>query len=423
MSKRKLARGAVALIAVLVAAVVAWWSYHLARTRAHWQQALVTLEQQDFPRSHACLAPCVAWWRDDLEVRLRAASAARLAQQYDEAEALLAFCEQRADTTRDAVRRERALLQVEQGDFQGHLEFLAPRGPRDPKLSAETLDALAHGLAHTFFTSTALECLGRLLDQDPDHVRGNLLAGDIHTQMKYPEQAVPHFERAVQRLPHVVAPRLRLAECLLMLGQTQQAAGHLRFLRDNCPDEPAVGMARARLHVYRAELEEAKRLLDEVLARHADDVDALVERGTVEFHHGDPQRALSWLERAVAINPDRLEAWSMLANCHEALGRTEPKQRCQDQVARINREVGEALRRSLTVIQERPTNLELRADVADCWERLHEPDKAIGWRFCVLQVDAGHRPTHMALARLLQAQGQPHRAARHRALAGQEPIP
>ncbi len=68
-------------------------------------------------------------------------------------------------------------------------------------------------------------------------------------------------------------------------------------------------------------------------------------------------------------------------------------------------------------MQEQVNDVSLRIDLAERYERLHEPAKAIQWRMCVLHLDPAHAPTHRALARLFEQTGQPHRAARHRGLA------
>ena len=419
MTKVRLSGWAAGVVAASVAAAAAWWSFQQAQARHHWHEAKLALELQDANRARAHLAQCLSWWHVRSDVRLLAAQAARLADQFDEAEEHLAFCEQLAAATPDeTLRRERALLQVQQGDYRDHLDLLAPNGPTDPQLSADVLDVIAHGYASTFYTAQAVDCLRRLSQFDPEHVRGNLLAGKIYATMRFYGQAIGFFEKAVQRFPDALAPRLELAKCLLELGEVRQAAAHLDALHQRFPDETEVLFAQALIYVYRAQANEAKRVLQQILNSQPDHVDALVELGRLEFRHGDPKDALGWLHKAIAVNPDKIEAWDAQARCHEALSQAEEAERCRQELSRLNRELGEATRLALMATQEKPDDLNLRFETANRFERLHDPVKAVQWRFCTLQLDPAHQPTHRALAQFFERNGQPHRAARHRALGG-----
>jgi predicted Zn-dependent protease len=235
--------------------------------------------------------------------------------------------------------------------------------------------------------------------------------------MKYDDQAREHFERAVRRLPDARRPRLRLAECLLKLGEAREAERHLRALDERSPDDPGVLLALARLHEYRGQVTEARRASDRLLDLRPAHGDGLVERGHLELHHGDARDALPGLRRAVEAHPGRADAWEALARCQEALEQSAEAQHSRDELARVKRELGELTRLALVVTQEKANDVALRAEVAERYERLGDFDRAIPWRICVLQLDPAHRPTHAALANLFEKTGQPHRAARHRALA------
>ena len=60
-------------------------------------------------------------------------------------------------------------------------------------------------------------------------------------------------------------------------------------------------------------------------------------------------------------------------------------------------------------------------ELGDGWRDLHTPREAQRWYFCALQADPNHRPAHRALAEIFAQTSQPHRAARHRALAEEPP--
>jgi tetratricopeptide (TPR) repeat protein len=419
MTKGGLLRRVLGVAAAVLAAAAAWWSLRQAQARHHWNEAERALDRQDPQSARVHLGHCLSWWRRRLDVHLLAARAARLADQYEEAEEHLTFCEQFPPVQEDwdAVRRERALFQIQQGDYRRPLEFLAPEGA-GPHLPMDALDALAHGYAQTFNKSEALKCLRRLVQHDRLHVRGNLLAGTLYASAKYYDWALPFFRNAVEGLPTAFRPRLELAKCLLELGQTREAAAQLQALRQRYPDDPDVLFSQARVHLYRAQTGEAKNVLQELVQSHADHVDALVELGRLEFQYGDPRISLAWLDKAIRLNPDKEEAWDAQARCHERLGQAKEAKRCLQEAARIRHEFGEVMRLALTATQEKLRDANLRFEVANGLERLHVPAKALQWRYCTLYVDPYHQPTHRAMAAFFERSGQPHRAARHRALRG-----
>ena len=83
------------------------------------------------------------------------------------------------------------------------------------------------------------------------------------------------------------------------------------------------------------------------------------------------------------------------------------------------RELGEITRLEVQLVQEKPRGIAEPMELASRYERLHLSAKAVGWRFRVLQFAPQHQPTHLALAEFFEGSGQPHRAARHRVLAGE----
>jgi tetratricopeptide (TPR) repeat protein len=409
-----LVRWGIGATAVVLAAALAWWSLQYAQARQNWNEARQALEQQDADRARVCVAPCLARWPDRIEVRLLAARAARVAEQYDEAEEHLAACERTSDADVE-VRRERALLQAQQGDYRAALALFAPGGLGNPEIPLDVLAAVACGYESTFYYGQAVDLLARVVQQGSDHVQGNLVLGRVLIRMRWAEPARKCFETAVHRLPNARAPRLRLTECLLDLGDLADASVHLAVLGEHWPDDAEVAMAQARLQVYQGDPVAAQATLQRLLERQPKHTAALVEMGRLEYRHGEPAAALRWLEQAVQCNPDLPAAWEMMAFCHEAASQDAQARRCRAEMDRAQHALGEATRLKALATQERSNDLDLRNEIADHYERLHEPATAIRWRFCALQIDPDHLATHAALARLFAGNGQPHLAAYHQA--------
>jgi predicted Zn-dependent protease len=414
MTRRALVHWSIGAAALALAALATWWSFCHAQYRYHFQAARRALTAHDTDLARVHVHQCLAL-QDQPEGRLLAAQAARLAGDYEAAEAHLRVCEATADVPVE-VQRERALLQIQQGDFRGPIDYLQSTAT-SPEPPADVLEAMAHGLEATLFFDQAAVCLQRLFEKDPEHPRAHVLAGDIFLRKRHAEPALHEFQTAVEQLPDAFRPRLRLAECLLELGQVRQAAAHLEALRDRYANRPELMLAEARVAVYCARPQEARDILQRLLAAHPNHLDALVTLGQLEFHQGEPRDGLPPLQHAVALYPDKPEAWEGLAHCRAALGNSAEEQRCLAEFDRASRALGEVTRLIVRVMQEQPDDVKLRIEVAERYERLHESAKAIQWRFCVLHLDPDHAPSHRALARLFEQTGQPHRAARHRRLA------
>jgi tetratricopeptide (TPR) repeat protein len=234
--------------------------------------------------------------------------------------------------------------------------------------------------------------------------------------MRQYEEAADQLERAVRRSPHAAAPRWRLAECLLELGKPREAATHLEFVRVRHAGDANIQFTQARLLIYRGQLDEAKRVLEQILAGDPGHVQALVERGQLEYRHGDAQQALAWLQRAVEVDPGKVEAWQGLVHCHESLDRPREAGACREELDRVLRELGEMTRLEIQDAQRPAAGIALPLELAIRCERVHLDARAAAWRMKILQTDPQHGPTHRALADYYERSGQPHRAARHRAL-------
>src|SRR5262249_60787232 len=88
-----------------------------------------------------------------------------------------------------------------------------------------------------------------------------------------------------------------------------------------------LGLARCRSSLH--EVDAARQLLDEVLARQADHAAALLEHGRLAFQAGELTEAENWLRRAVAASPRcDCEPHRALCRCLEVGHKDEEARRC-----------------------------------------------------------------------------------------------
>jgi tetratricopeptide (TPR) repeat protein len=418
--KRSLGRWAVAVLLVLAASAGGWWWHGQRQLQHQLHAAQAALDQHDCWLALREVQPCLHAWGGRLEVRLLAARAARLADSLDEAEDHVTVCERLVESEPDAadeVRFERKLLAMQQGDTKSRAAQWQPSLPVSEARQLEALDALARGLAETHHFAEAFVCLEQIAQRDPEYLPMLLARGQIRFRHKRYEEAEVYFEKVVAVLPEALLPRLQLADCLIQTGQPRAAVAHLDLLNERYPDDANVLYALARCHVYRNQLDQAKQRFDQQLAKHPRHYDSLVARGRLEYRIGDPALAEKFLRRAVDVHPDLVDAWLVL----EALTAENASQAasCRAEIERIENAMGRQQRRMLWAVEAESNKLPLFMELGDGWRDLHTPREAQRWYFCALQEDPDHRPAHRALAEIFAETGQPHRAARHRALAAE----
>lgn len=409
-------RWALGLLVALGLVAAGWWGCWQLVLERHWQAAHAALERHDGWHAYEELQPCLAAWPDRIEVRLVAARAARLAGELDAAEAHLTVCEDLAATDGE-VLFERTLLQTQQGDLRPYQESLRRLIANNDARQLVALAALARGLADTLQINEAAVYLDKIAQSDPEFVPMLLLAGELRVRYQHPLEARPFLDKAVELLPQARTPRLRLAECLLQLGAVREATANLELLQRQDPRHAEVLLALARCRGYRNQCDDARAVLDRLLSMHPRHLDALVERGRLEQRVGDPMLAQTWLRRAVVENPDHLAAWQILEASCLAAAQDDAARACRAEIERIELESGRVQRLVAQAAQSASPSAAALTEIGDRWRRLHNSREAQKYLFNALQIDAHHGPAHRVLAELFEQTGQPHRAARHRALA------
>jgi tetratricopeptide (TPR) repeat protein len=264
-----------AAVALLAACGVALaWYLRDQRSLSRGRDALA---HQDFAEAREQFETYLTHHPNDNEVRLLAAQAARRAGDLAAAEDHL-FTAQRTGDVSEASTLEWALLRAQRGDSTGIETYLHEQQARDPATSALVLEAAAQGALKKGRDPLALEFLDSLLTIQPDHYHGRLLRGRMwHDRGRY-EEARPDLARAVELRPEAVEARVLFADTAYQLGHVGEAADNfVEALQRQCDNADALlGLARCRVDEYR--LDDAERLLDDLLARDPKNTAANAER-------------------------------------------------------------------------------------------------------------------------------------------------
>ena len=323
---------AVAALAVLIAAgawmlgVQAWGHLQLQATRSdvdryHNRQARERLEGY------------LRVWPSDPTALLLAARIARRLGTFSEAENFLDRYEAVRGKDDGDLILERVLLQAQRGHVDQVGAFCEARIRENHPSAPLVLEAQAAGLMREFRLAEAEDRLQAWLKLRPDDCQALLLRGSLLGLRQAPE-AADDYRRVIELDPDNEEARLRLGTQLLQAHKPTEALSHLEYLRKALPDDPRVLVRVAQCRVDMGRADEARAILDGVLARWPHFPDALAARGALAKQDGQPDRAEGWLREAVARDPSAREARYHLYLCLEAEGK---EAEAKEEKARLDR--------------------------------------------------------------------------------------
>jgi tetratricopeptide (TPR) repeat protein len=406
-----LASSVLTALALSVAGALIWAQYH-------FRAAEQALRRQSLEEAERHLEQCLKVPFRGAEVHLLAAQVARRLDAYQEASRHLAICARQRGMT-EAVALERVLLTAQQGDFD-NLEGLlkAHAGPQDAEAEL-VLEAAAKGYWNRFSPADALKCLNALLERQPRHVQGLLLRASVWQKLadsgqpEHEQEALQDYAQAVEIAPSFECS-LGLAGALYRLGYPWKAALEYERLQSLRPSDGRVllGLALCRFNLH--QVDEARRLLDELLEQHPGSVEALVERGRLALHAVELPMAEQCLRQAAALSsPSDSGPGRLLGECLQLEDRSKEAGECLGTVRQAEANVLLA-NRLIREANRHPDNLELRCQIANKLMALGREQEGLCGLFFVLEQQPRYPPAHAALADYFDRIGQTDRAERHR---------
>ncbi|HET6883873.1 MAG TPA: tetratricopeptide repeat protein [Pirellulales bacterium] len=213
------------------------------------------------------------------------------------------------------------------------------------------------------------------------------------------EDAVTAFRESLRRDPDQTDANLihlEIAECLYSLGKDEEALKALELCE---PGSDALTI-RAYANAHLGRTDEALRDCLQAVDMKPKQVKALLLEAKIRFERREHKAALACLEKVVAAEPARVEAWYQLAAVWQRLGR-------KDEAAEAGRKAAE-----LTQLEERfanlrdkaslePADVGLRLELGRITRQLHHFTDARRWYRSALYLDPSNQAAAESLRELL----------------------
>jgi tetratricopeptide (TPR) repeat protein len=404
------------LLILALLAGFGWATYkggqHL-RNRYHFRTAQRALEDRDFNAAGAHLAICLQIEPDSAQAHFLAARTARRAGDLGAAEEHLFLC-QKLNKVTDDTALEWALLRAQSGhliDVQGYLQQHIREDSPDSLL---ILEVLSWEYMWALRLAEARLVLDLWLKNRPDDFEALVRRGWVAERLSDQDTAQAVYARAVALRPESDSIRLRLAE-IILVKEPKEALEHLHYLRQRQPDNRDVALVLARCQRQLGEFEEARQLLDDLLAKQSRNPGALSERGLLALETKDWCRSEKLLREAVAQDPHDLQINYNLYLCLERLGKME---QAREYLTNFNK-IKADLKRINDLVHDvmlKPHDPSLRHEVGVMFLRIGFTEEGLRWLGTALKEDPGYRLTHQALAEYYEQANMKDVAAPHRQL-------
>jgi predicted Zn-dependent protease len=413
-----LRRPLLSLLSLGVVFLCIWGGFEGIRTLQAWyheREARKALEARDFTKARDHLNSWLEIRPNNASAHFLAAQAARRDSDLDSAEQHLLAC-QRLDDILDDVTLEWALLLAQQGKLTEVEEYLRRRASELGPAASPILEVLSWEYLKQHRLVDATQYLNAWLVQEPNNDDAWVRKGWIAEHLFDHSGAIEAYSKALEISPLRTNVRLRIGEIFLQRNKPGEALGYLQGVHEQRPDDPDVVVALARCERQLGNLEEAEKLLDDLLATHPHHSLALSERGMVFLAANKPIQAEELLRRAMQYGPrDRV----VLFNLYQCLEKIDKKEEAAKIKAQLDQNE-EDLKRMTQVMQtvlKRPHDPNPRCEAGQIFLRNGFKEDGLHWLGTALQEDPLHQLTHQILADYYDQAGDKELAEKHRAFA------
>ncbi len=365
-----------------------------------YRKARITLLDQNpnFIKSHSPLASAVFRLNNDLEAAQKALSLPHSNQQ------------------QKAWDFQQVLIRLESPKWRDQLDYALFLAQQNPVLYDQTMEAIVRGCMARIEPLVAGQWIERWKRQSKD-IRCQMAEATLQEFTDHKEESLEILEQLIRSLKKC-APEIeaKAGSILLALKKPDQAINHWNKALEALPDQADWILEKAKTLDLLGKTDQALTLLDFILTNYAELPEAFAERGKLLLQSGKAEIALPDLEKALALDPSNVIAAD---NFRKALFETGNEIRAGEWKVKVEKMRSEQERLD-TIFQKelplRPQDANLMAEAAGIFLRSGHPKSALIWAKKALTVDPNCLAANSLLAGYYEAIGNPGLAAEHKRL-------
>jgi predicted Zn-dependent protease len=277
------------------------------------------------------------------------------------------------------------------------------------------LEALSKAYLESYRLADALQCLNIWLKRQEDN-QALLWRAWIFERIGDEAGALKDYQQALILDPEHDKVRQRVAEMLLRSSGPAEAVGDFERLWQRQIRNPALVLGLARCRKGLGSSDEARQLLDGLLAEKPDYVPGLIERGKLALDERQDNEAENFFRTAVQRAPyDPLANY----NLYLCLLRRGKKDEARD-LASKREQIEKDMHRMDELSREvasKPHDASLRCEAGTILLRNGLKEDGRRWLLSALRENPYHAPTHAALSAYYEKEGNDSQADLHRRFA------
>jgi Flp pilus assembly protein TadD len=340
---------------VLILAVIATSIVYFTRSSDNpdLTAAREAIARREFQQAGELLNNYLLTHPDDKTIRLLAAQTARRRGDLITALTLVTKCQEQSGPN-EPVELELRLLRLQQGKLAEASTLIAtyanqPEAPETPIV----MEAVAVGILNKLApTETAPNSLSheavpllkqagqaadlwlKLRPNRADQVVGHLWRGRVHVLEGNQKDGVAELRKALEIDQDNASVRFLLASVIAQ-ADPAEAASHLTILLNSNPNDEQVAFRLATAYRGLGRLDEAERLLDQMLSVNPKEISVLVERGLVAMDRSRLAEADRFLSQAFKLAPNVPEVNLALSQYMQLRGDTAKVKEYRDRFDRL----------------------------------------------------------------------------------------
>ena len=231
------------------------------------------------------------------------------------------------------------------------------------------------------------------------------------------EDAVRHYESAIEQAPDRSDLRKSLAKILIEKKLYRPAGEQLAVAVELSPEDAETNVLLARVQTLLGNEEQARTILTTVTQTESDLVLAWHALGKLELSAGNFEDAHHAMQTAIELKPEDQRIRYDLASAQRRVGLDDEAERNMSVVQEAAAPLMslEQLSRDLAA---NPADLPTRFQIAITTWKYKSRSEGANWFHSLLALSPSHRPTHAALAKHYELEGDQEKSQQHARLAG-----